>query len=92
MANDLDAIFVAGGRLRRTDYVYEIRILGTWNSNEEVIGLDIPVDEGLLMDCLYTGNLLIVFVSKGRLSIMHTPSGNNGASVFVRKCGNKERF
>lgn len=73
MANDLGLFLFADGRLRRTNYMDEVRILGTWNSDEEVVRLDVPVDERLLMDCLYTGDLLIVLVSKDGRSIMAQP-------------------
>ena len=42
---------------QRTDNVNCVRILATRNSNQEVVGLDIPVNKRLLMDCLHTGDL-----------------------------------
>lgn len=43
----------------RTDDVDSVGVLGGWNADEEVVGFDIAVDEGLFMDGLYTSNLCV---------------------------------
>lgn len=47
-----------GGRTYAlTDEVDGIGIFASWHTDEEVVGLDVAVDEGLFVDRLYTGNL-----------------------------------
>lgn len=43
--------------VRRTDEVDDIGVLGTRYANEEIVGLNVAVDEGLVMYGLYAGNL-----------------------------------
>lgn len=38
---------------------------GAWSANEEIVGLDIAVNEVLLVDCLDAGQLRMVSIDRG---------------------------
>ena len=42
---------------RHTDDVNGVGGLGAWHTDQEIVGFDITIDEGFLVDRLHTGNL-----------------------------------
>ena len=51
----------------KVDYVDNIGRLGAWPANEKVVGLDISVDEVLLVYCLYPGELRLSSAKANKL-------------------------
>lgn len=48
----------------KIDYVNDIRGLCTWSTNEKIVWFDVTVDEILLVNCLYSRQLLEISKKK----------------------------
>ena len=65
--------------MRRTDEVNDIGVLGTGHANEEVVGFDVAVDEGFLVDRLDTRHLHHIAISDSCARQKHERVGSDAS-------------